>query len=225
MDIQEMHRLFRTIGQQMGLQQVRAILPESIDDYLNVAINEKCRSVLQQNASAQFKEKLSSQDNSVNPINALSTIYCSDDSGSISNGKDNCKIVELEKLTDNIVFEFISFFAIFVDNGTRWHRPCRIIEYDKLPYILEDYCNKPDNEFPVISLYTNPTTQEFVASVYMQDYTHFDGLVYNYIKQPDKVSFNNNVNCNLPVYLHPEIVEIAVQKFLQSVGATTKQVQ
>ena len=46
MNIQEMHNIFRTLGQQMGLQRIRGILPESIDVYINDAIIEKVRSVV-----------------------------------------------------------------------------------------------------------------------------------------------------------------------------------
>ena len=38
MTISEMHSMFRTLGQQKGMQHVRGILPEEIDDYLNSSI-------------------------------------------------------------------------------------------------------------------------------------------------------------------------------------------
>lgn len=41
-----MHNEFRTFGQVMGLQLVRGILPESIDVYLNAAINETVRNII-----------------------------------------------------------------------------------------------------------------------------------------------------------------------------------
>ena len=41
MTIQEMHQLFRVVGQQMGMQTIRAILPEEIDVFLNMAINDR----------------------------------------------------------------------------------------------------------------------------------------------------------------------------------------
>ena len=204
----------------MGIQQIRGILPESIDDYLNVAINEKCRSVLQQNASTQFRENLSSKNNPVSPVNSLSTLYHSDKKGLtyIISGDDGCKQVSLDY---EDVFEYISFFAEFVKDGFTWHRPCRIIEFDKLPYVLSDYCNKPDNDYPIICLVNE---QEFVGKVYMENYDNFKALVYNYIAKPAKVDSVNNVDCNLPEYLHVEIVELAVQKFFQSIGSTAKQV-
>lgn len=223
MDINSMHILFRTIGQQMGIQQVRGILPESIDTFLNVAINEKCRSVLQQNTSAQFKDKLTVQHNLVSPINALSTLYCSDKKTNFYTASD-CREVALDSLNASNVFQFISFFVGFANNGTVWHRPCRLIEFDKLYMALSDECSKADNEYPIVSLYTN-TAGKFIGKLFLSDYTHLDNLVFNYIRQPKKVDLATNTDCDLPDYLHTEIVELAVQKFFQSVGSTTKPVQ
>ena len=42
---------------------------------------------------------------------------------------------------------------------------------------------------------------------------------------PKVVSEANKVDCDLPAYVHQEIVERAVQKFFTSVGATTHQVK
>lgn len=208
----------------MGLQQVRGILPESIDTFLNVAINEKCRSVLQQNASTQFKDKLTVQNNYVTPINALSTLYCSDKKTSFTFAND-CREVQLDSLNNNNVFQFLSFFVAFNAGGSIFHRPCRLIEFDKLHMILSDYCSKADNEYPILSLYTHPVNGNFIGKLYLSDYTNLDSLVFNYIRQPKKVSLSSNIDCDLPDYLHIEIVELAVQKFFQSVGSTTKPVQ
>ena len=71
MTIREMHKRFRTIGQAKGLQLVRAVLPESIDEYLNAAIVEKCRSVLIQNTSTQIQGKISNDDNPTSPYTLL----------------------------------------------------------------------------------------------------------------------------------------------------------
>lgn len=223
MTIAEMHILFRTVGQQMGIQQVRGILPESIDEYLNVAINEKCRSVLQQNASTQFKDKLTLQDNSVSPINALSTLYRSD-------GEQNKNVVEdhseynLMSLHNGNVFEFISFVVGIKVNDSIKYRPCRLIEHDKLYMTLSDECSKADDEYPIVSLFTD-SNDNFIAKVFATHPGNTTTLIFNYIKKPNKVDIGNNVECDLPDFLHTEIVELAVQKFFQSVGSTTKQVQ
>lgn len=75
MNIQEMHSAFRTLGQQMGMQLVRGILPESIDVYLNDAITLKTRMALEQSVRTPFMEQVDSQARSTAPANLLRTLY------------------------------------------------------------------------------------------------------------------------------------------------------
>ena len=75
MTIQEMHVLFRTLGQAMGLQLVRAILPESIDTYLNDAIVDTVRKIVLSNSTMQFQDKVTIQNDTISPINAIRTLY------------------------------------------------------------------------------------------------------------------------------------------------------
>lgn len=75
MNIQEMHSAFRTLGQQMGMQLVRGILPESIDVYLNDAITLKTRTALEQSVRTPFMEQVDSQARSTAPANLLRTLY------------------------------------------------------------------------------------------------------------------------------------------------------
>ena len=75
MTIQEMHQTFRVFAQQMGMQLVRAILPEEIDVYLNTAIVEKTREVILSNTVTAFSDRVSVQDNSISPINYIRTLY------------------------------------------------------------------------------------------------------------------------------------------------------
>ena len=75
MTTKEMHIRFRTIGQAKGLQSVRAVLPESIDEYLNAAMIEKCRSIIVGNTSTQFQGLITNIDNPTSPYNALRTLF------------------------------------------------------------------------------------------------------------------------------------------------------
>ena len=59
----------------MGLQHVRAILPEEIDKFLNLAIIEKCRSIVISNASTAFQDSRTARDNPISPYNALRTLF------------------------------------------------------------------------------------------------------------------------------------------------------
>ena len=49
MDISEMHKMFRQYAQQMGMQNVKAILPEQIDLLINNSISDTINQVITQN--------------------------------------------------------------------------------------------------------------------------------------------------------------------------------
>lgn len=218
MTISEMHHLFRVIGQANGLQVVRAILPESIDDYLNAAIMEKCRSVLIQNTSTAFPDKITNRDNPTSPYNALRTLFKTKDitlanSSTLKcfTGKDNTHKTE--------ILAYISA-ATKYENETTY--PCRIIEPDKIHYVLNDFCNAPSKDYPCCVIESD-TNNYAGFNVYTND-TTIPNLIVSYVKNPAKVDLGANINCDLPDYLHYEIVEIAVNKYFQSVGSTTKQI-
>lgn len=75
MNIQEMHSAFRTIGQQMGLQLVRGILPESIDVYLNNVIQEKVQQELLLNVRTAIQDTVDTQSSTMGGINILRSLY------------------------------------------------------------------------------------------------------------------------------------------------------
>lgn len=75
MTIEEMHITFRELGQQMGVQQTRAIFSENIDICINFAIDAKARSILHQNVGMSFSDKVARDNAKVSPINGLYTLY------------------------------------------------------------------------------------------------------------------------------------------------------
>lgn len=75
MTIQEMHSGFRTLGQQMGMQLVRGILPESIDIYLNDAIVEKTQIELFRGVNTSLQDNVNLQPSTMNPVNLFRTLY------------------------------------------------------------------------------------------------------------------------------------------------------
>lgn len=92
MNIQEMHSAFRTIGQQMGLQLVRGILPESIDVFLNNVIQEKVQQELTVGTRTVVQETVDTQASTMGTINILRDLYRTDRfavSYPVSISKDN----------------------------------------------------------------------------------------------------------------------------------------
>lgn len=230
MTISEMHHLFRVIGQAKGLQLVRAILPESIDDYLNAAIMEKCRSVLIQNTSTAFPDKITNRDNPTSPYNALRTLFKTKTLNVLKQGSSK-NFSAIDGTNKSFVLAYISASTrydktipngdtISIEEGNYY--PCRIIEPDKISYILNDYCNKPSKEYPCCTIESS-TTNGVEFKIYTND-NEIPKLVVSYIATPAKVNHSANIDCDLPDYLHYEIVEIAVNKYFQSVGSTTKQI-
>lgn len=221
MTINEMHKRFRTIGQAKGLQLVRAVLPESIDEYLNAAIVEKCRSVLIQNTSTQIQGKITNRDNPTSPYNALRTLFREVELTPNATITDEY-YVATDNNHKNDVLAYISVAVKYDDNTRRY--PCRIIEPDKIYYVLNDFCSAPSKENPCCVIDSQTTTNrpiEFqIYTALNQIYKIYVGL----IDMPTKVSISSSIDCNLPDYLHDEIVEMAVNKYFTSVGSTSKQV-
>lgn len=217
MTISEMHHLFRTIGQAKGLQLVRAVLPESVDDYLNSAIMEKCRSVIIQNTSTAFPDKITVRDNPTTPYNALRTLFKTKTIVAIkANDGNYFTIVDADSKTD--VLSYLSVSTKYDDN----QYPCRLIEPDKLSHVLNDFCNAPSKEYPCCTI-ENEASKDVKFKVYTND-DETPSIVISLIEMPAKVNISESVDCNLPDYIHNEIVEIAVNKYFNSVGSTSKQV-
>lgn len=218
MTIQEMHQLFRVVGQQMGMQTIRAILPEEIDVFLNMAINEKIRYVLSSNVINDESKILNNAD--ISPINYLKTLYQTEylDGAIIEND-----IIETMKYQDDKVMFYTSFAIKYKNNIIK---NARIIEPDKLYNVISDYCSSPSKEYPIVVLSPKPTG-EAIIRIYIGEDNKDDvvGAYANYIKNPNTVSLEENVDCDLPEYTHNEIVQLAVQKYFNSVGSTTHNVE
>lgn len=217
MNIHEMHILFRTLGQQMGMQLIRGILPESIDDFINDAINMKIRSILIENTTEKNNNKLLIN-NKASTINSLRTLCCK--SKQIDNTKEDDKYIYSFNLEN--VFVYTSFSVKYNEINKVYN--CRIINNDDLENTLNDYCNSASFDYPIISIYNNENNSIFELYVNNNKFTPKEFYI-NYIKIPNKVKWNTDinesVNCDLPDYLHNEIVEIAVNKFQQSINIDT----
>ena len=218
MDISQMHEMFRTVGQQVGMQDVRAILPESIDIFINIAIIEKARSIVMENTKTAFPNRVSIQNNFVSPINALRTLYRRKEITITDITKD----VQLSQL-DN-VFLYTSF-AIRYDNNDSEYK-CRFIDGDKLEETLNDVLNGASWDYPICSMFNGENNSEYLK-VFINSNSHTpNAIIIKYIANPAVVIFSKTaaecVNCDLPDYLHSEIVELAVSKFFKSVTATSQ---
>lgn len=198
MTISEMHELFRTLGQQMGMQTIRAVLPEEIDKFLNATIVEKVRSVLVENTTLHYNNLLAVQQKGTSPINALRTLYA-----------------ETTNPTESNVFVYLGVSVKYgIDNVSRY---CRIIDNVELENVLNDYCSAPSEKYPIAVF----TTSGFDIYPNDESGSPIVSKTIKYIKNPAVVNKATNTDCDLPSYLHTEIVNTAVNKFFASVGYTT----
>lgn len=217
MNILEMHEMFRVFGQQMGLERVRGILEESIDIYLNAAIQETISNVIKSNVQTVYRDKITIQDNPISPVNGVSTLY----------KESNFNITSESGLDVNVtISDVLLLYAFSISYpGEKTYRQCRFIEPDRVDITLDDYCNRASKKYPIITVVNiDEEIGRYTFRIYTGN-TTFQNFKVKYIKKPNVVSLENNINCDLPEHSHKDIVEIAVQKYLQSVGSTTQKVQ
>ena len=74
MDLTNMHIWFRQYAQQMGMQNVRAILPEQIDLMINTSIDDTVNQIVKENITVT-NDRIISDNSKIGQINALRTLY------------------------------------------------------------------------------------------------------------------------------------------------------
>ena len=230
MTIVEMHELFRVLGQQMGMQKVRAILPESIDILINTSIIHCVRQIITSNVTTNFGNIVATQKNKVSVINALRTLYTE-------------KEIDIDGFNPSIFYNFDIFSIIDCSVSYSTESPyeyisTRLIEPNLIDEVKRDYLLRPTSKFPVATIVgvtenyeqetenedSEESSSEFGTLV---DYNLYTGnsmptkIKTSFIKYPAKVNINENKSCDLPIHLHHMIVEEAVKLYLQSVHITS----
>ena len=235
MDIKEMHELFRLLGQQMGIERVRGILPHSIDTYLNDAIIEIVNNLLRINTQNKEQRisryKILPNEAVLSPVNALSTLY-KEETLLLKSESDNDTNLISYKSKDRILYLYD--FTINYEGDGRF-RHCRFIEPNKVEESLDDYLNRASRRYPIITVTSvDEINDEYKFEVYCGGKFYIEHLKIRYIKVPNTVKFDVDdngeltteaINCDLPIHLHKDIVELAVSKYFTSVGSTTQNVK
>lgn len=247
MDISEMHKMFRQYAQQMGMQNVRAILPEQIDLFINNSISDTINQVITQNIGIT-NDRVISDASKLNQINALKSLYKvwkGNISAATVKGKEKTNYIISFKLSlnnfkttgsytdDNVSSTAISFLYA-VDLSINYKKtdfvtnvfPVRIIDDQFVADVVNDFVLAPKMRSPVASIHDN------LIELYIdkadskpedkQPFT-FKGvsineLRFSYIAKPAIVKFaedvdGTNVNCDLPEYMHVDIVKHAVELY------------
>ena len=247
MDILEMHKMFRQYAQQMGMQNVRAILPEQIDLLINNSISDTINQVITQNIGIT-NDRVISDASKLNQINALKSLY-KVWKGSISEatvkGKEKTNYIISFQLplinfkttgsytNDNNLSTAINFLYA-VDLSINYKKtdfvtnvfPVRIVDDQFVADVINDFVLAPKMRSPVASIHDN------LIELYIDksDAKPEDGqaftfrgvsineLRFSYIAKPAIVRFaedvdGTNVDCDLPEYMHVDIVKHAVELY------------
>lgn len=247
MDISEMHKMFRQYAQQMGMQNVRAILPEQIDLFINDSISDTINQVITQNIGIT-NDRVISDASKLNQINALRSLYKvwkGNISAATVKGKEKTNYFISFQLplnnfkttgsyTDDNVSSTAISFLYAVDLSINYKKtdfvtnvfPVRIIDDRFVADVVNDFVLAPKMRSPVASIHDN------LIELYIdkadskpedeQPFT-FKGvsineLRFSYIAKPAIVKFaedvdGTNVNCDLPEYMHVDIVKHAVELY------------
>lgn len=247
MDISEMHQMFRLYAQQMGMQNVRAIMPEQIDLIINNSISDTINQVITQNIGIT-NDRVISDASKLNQVNALKSLY-KVWKGSIADvtikGKEKTTYIISFQLplnnfkttgsyTDDGNSSTAISFLYMVDLSINYKKsdfvtnvfPVRIIDDQFVADVVNDFVLAPTMRSPVASIHDN------LVELYIdkadakpedrQPFT-FKGVSINelrlsYIAKPAVVRFaedvdGTNVNCDLPEYMHVDIVKHAVELY------------
>lgn len=247
MDISEMHQMFRQYAQQMGMQNVRAIMPEQIDLLINNSISDTINQVITQNIGIT-NDRVISDASKLNQVNALKSLY-KVWKGSIADvtikGKEKTSYIISFQLplnnfkttgsyTDDGNSSTAISFLYMVDLSINYKKsdfvtnvfPVRIIDDQFVADVVNDFVLAPTMRSPVASIHDN------LVELYIdkadakpedrQPFT-FKGVSINelrlsYIAKPAVVRFaedvdGTSVNCDLPEYMHVDIVKHAVELY------------
>lgn len=247
MDISEMHQMFRQYAQQMGMQNVRAIMPEQIDLFINNSISDTINQVITQNIGIT-NDRVISDASKLNQVNALKSLY-KVWKGSIADvtikGKEKTSyIISFQlplnnfKTTGSYIDDGNSSTAIsflyMVDLSINYKKsdfvtnvfPVRIVDDQFVADVVNDFVLAPTMRSPVASIHDN------LIELYIdkadakpedrQPFT-FKGVSINelrlsYIAKLAVVRFaedgdGTNVDCDLPEYMHVDIVKHAVELY------------
>lgn len=176
MDISEMHKMFRQYAQQMGMQNVRAILPEQIDLLINNSISDIINQVITQNIGIT-NDRVISDASKLNQVNALKSLY-KVWKGSIADvtikGKEKTSYIISFQLplnnfkttgsyTDDGNSSTAISFLYMVDLSINYKKsdfvtnvfPVRIVDDQFVADVLNDFVLAPTMRSPVASIHDN----------------------------------------------------------------------
>lgn len=248
MNIQEMHEMFRQYSQQMGMQNVRAILPEQIDLLINNSINDIINQIITQNVGIT-NDRVVTDNSKLNQVNALRSLY-KVWKGAIILPTPNTNYIasynipllgflpggtyNSENTTKDLAIQYIYIVDLSInyskDNFTSNIFPVRIVDDMYLADVVNDFLLAPKLRSPVASIHDDNIELYIDKPDKGRNPYTFDGmsvkeLRLSYIAKPAVVKFlddlgGTSVDCDLPEYLHVDIVKHAVELYRTAVSGS-----
>ena len=192
----EMHVMFRQYAQQMGMQNVRAILPEQIDLLLNTSIMDVTNQVIKENIGIT-NDRVITDNSKIGQINALRSLYhvryiemspvpsqITEKrifSFSASDRNTGRMTTDFDRISDNNLLPEYMFLVDFslnykkVINGLGYNGKTGVSVKGTYNVLTPDGCINASEEY----LVTNKnTTSEVVVEVYSVDVEDFINLKF-----------------------------------------------
>lgn len=251
MTIAEMHVWFRQYAQQMGMQNVRAILPEQIDLLINSSITDTINQVITQNIGIT-NDRVITDNSKIGQINALRSLYKVKTVQAIPGASGSSSITTpFVKSEETHIFRMYADIKNF-DNGGSGdtgkfdylylvdlainysnlssasgspttltnYFPVRLIDDAYLADTLNDFVLRPRLRTPVAVIY-NDQLDIYIDNLEnskLPENLNPYKLRVSYIAKPAVVAYKSDlggtdVNCNLPEYMHVDILKHAVDLY------------
>lgn len=186
MNILEMHQYFRQCAQQMGMQNVRAILPEQIDILINMSISDIVNQIVRENIGIT-SDRVITDNSKLGNINALRSLYKVNEVDIKTNfnggGDNNGHIVHIYTEYDDLkalglmYSDLTKSYLFIVDLAINYYRedkkfttnyfPIRMIDDCYLADVLNDFILAPRFRSPVAVIHNGNSPQD----------NNFEGLV------------------------------------------------
>ena len=250
MTIAEMHVWFRQYAQQMGMQNIRAILPEQIDLLINSSITDTINQVITQNIGIT-NDRVITDNSKIGQINALRSLYkvktvqAIPTSGTSSTTNPFVKGEETHILrmyadiknfdnggsgnTGKFDYLYLVDLAINYSNLSSAsgspttltnYFPVRLIDDAYLADTLNDFVLRPRLRTPVAVIY-NDQLDIYIDNLEnskLPENLNPYKLRVSYIAKPAVVAYKSDlggtdVDCNLPEYMHVDILKHAVDLY------------
>lgn len=242
MKIDEMHMMFRQYAQQMGMQYVRAILPEQIDLFINNAISDAINEVITSNI-ANTTDRVITDNSKLGQTNAFRKLYKVVEVASDAAGltRENAFILKYsyditqngtlyDKVNQCDKYLYLVDVAVnykkSTDFVTNWF-PVRIVDDSKLADVLNDFILSPRLRSPASVIYNN-TMDVYIDRLKnnkLPNDMELNKFRISYLSMPATVKYvadlnSTNVDCDLPDYMHVDIVKHAVDLYRSALSGS-----